>query len=251
MRGALRSEGEGRELMGERLTHEIVNKRLAAMGAGIRLIGPYINNRVKSVYACSYGHQWEATASNILSGRGCPVCAGQIPLTTEVINSRLAPVGITLSGNFNTVNHKAAFKCSKGHEWDALPAMVMSGNGCPYCAVRNVYGRQGVKLYVMNYPALICTKIGMSSSPETRRDYLASKSGEDVYIYDVFSFGKGVGKDIYKLESKAKVHFAAFNAGLSGFHGATELFNIAPSTASEYISSLGGVSVWLKGGNFP
>lgn len=55
------------------LTTEIVNDRIA--DRGIVLLDEYINNSTKRHFKCSVGHTWETAPANVLSGRGCPICA--------------------------------------------------------------------------------------------------------------------------------------------------------------------------------
>lgn len=54
-------------------------------------------------------------------------------LSLEIVESRLAPRGIRLVGNFNNVQAKTEFECDKGHRWESKPNNVMSGSGCPEC----------------------------------------------------------------------------------------------------------------------
>jgi len=54
------------------LSEELVNERLA--DRGISLIGSYKSVETKTKFRCLEGHEWMATPSNILRGRGCPSC---------------------------------------------------------------------------------------------------------------------------------------------------------------------------------
>ena len=114
------------------LTKEIVNERIA--DRGIVLIGEYENTKTKTAFQCSEGHTWNTMPTHIMSGIGCPHCAGNIPLTKEIINERIADRGIVLVGECKNATTKTAFKCPEGHEWSAVPSDVMAGKGCPHCA---------------------------------------------------------------------------------------------------------------------
>ena len=49
-------------------------------------------------------------------------------------NTDVAPSQLTLG------SHKEAWwKCSKGHEWQAIIGNRNKGNGCPYCAGQRTY----------------------------------------------------------------------------------------------------------------
>jgi hypothetical protein len=54
------------------LTKDEINDRLA--DRGITIIGDFSNVETKTKFLCPDGHQWSATTSNILRGRGCPKC---------------------------------------------------------------------------------------------------------------------------------------------------------------------------------
>ena len=114
------------------LTKGVVNERLK--DRGITLIGEYVNNSTKSTFQCEYGHEWDATPANIMSGNGCPHCSNKFPLTKDIVNERLKDRGIVLLGEYVNNSTKSTFQCEYGHEWDATPANIMSGNGCPHCA---------------------------------------------------------------------------------------------------------------------
>jgi len=118
------------------LTKDIVNQRLAVGGRGIRLIGDYVNNGTKTTFACDCGNIWDAIPINVLRGSGCPVCAGKAPLTKDIVNARLTTAGRTvrLIGDFTNGNTKTTFACDCGNIWDALPANVLGGSGCPVCS---------------------------------------------------------------------------------------------------------------------
>lgn len=55
------------------LTTEIVNNRIA--DRGLVLLDEYITNSVKRRFQCREGHIWKTAPANVLSGRGCTICA--------------------------------------------------------------------------------------------------------------------------------------------------------------------------------
>lgn len=114
------------------LTTEIVNDRVA--DRGLRIVTEYITSRTKSTFECGQGHRWEAAPDNVMSGSGCPYCAGLAPLSKNVINERIADRGLTLVGEYINAMTKGTFECDQGHRWEGVPANVMSGSGCPDCA---------------------------------------------------------------------------------------------------------------------
>ena len=96
-------------------------------------------------WRCNKGHEWEATIGSRNRGSGCPYCSGRMVLegyndlqTVDPAlakewhyerNSCLTPANVT-SGS----NKKVWWKCSKGHEWQAMINSRTDGCGCPICS---------------------------------------------------------------------------------------------------------------------
>ena len=115
----------------KRLTVDVVRNRLA--GRGIDLVGEYANSQTKTLFKCNEGHTWEATPNSVMGGNGCPHCSGNVPLTKEIVNARIAERGITLLGGYRGAHTKTLFQCSEGHTWEARPGNIMQGKNCPHC----------------------------------------------------------------------------------------------------------------------
>ena len=119
-------------VMSKKLSKDIVNERL--LDRGIKLVGEYVNTSTKTTFECKEGHKWDAKPNDVMSGNGCPHCAGKAPLSKEIVNERIADRGIKLVGDYVKSSTKTTFECKEGHKWDAKPSSVMSGKGCPHCA---------------------------------------------------------------------------------------------------------------------
>lgn len=115
-----------------RISKNDVNNRL--YGRNIILVGEYLKYHSKTTFQCDKGHIWSATPANVLYGTGCPHCSGNIPLTREIVNERIAARGIVMLGEYITQTKKALFKCNQGHTWETAPSNVLYENGCPKCA---------------------------------------------------------------------------------------------------------------------
>ena len=105
------------------------------------------NSGKKVWWKCSKGHEWEATVTSRNKGTGCPYCSnrrilkGYNDLATfrpDLVkewnydkNVNLTPTSISLGSS-----KKVWWKCSKGHEWEAIVTNRIKGNGCPYCGKR-------------------------------------------------------------------------------------------------------------------
>jgi hypothetical protein len=85
------------------------------------------------------GYKWKTTACIIRSGRGCPKCGGNLPLTNEIIDERLNGRNIRrLSEYTGSVANYMEWECLlDGHRWEQLPALVLSKTNrtnCPKCS---------------------------------------------------------------------------------------------------------------------
>jgi hypothetical protein len=117
--------------MGIKLTKEIVNARIKPRG--ITMTGEYQGSQTKTTFVCSEGDEGVAAPSIVLRGYGCPHCA-DTRLTKEIVNERIKPRGITMTGEYLSALTKAEFQCEEGHLWITSPSRVMAGRGCPACA---------------------------------------------------------------------------------------------------------------------
>ena len=107
------------------------------------------NSDKKLWWKCSNGHEWQARIADRNSGHGCPYCAGQKVLKgnndLQTVNPILAKEwnyeknnGLTPTDVMPNSSKKVWWKCSEGHEWQAIIADRNRGCGCPYCAGRKV-----------------------------------------------------------------------------------------------------------------
>ena len=104
-------------------------------------------------WKCSKGHEWQTTINDRNKGRGCPYCSGNTVLNgyndLQTVNPILANEwnyernnGLTPVDVSPNSNKKVWWKCSKGHEWQAIIQGRNKGTGCPYCSGR--YAIKGV-----------------------------------------------------------------------------------------------------------
>ena len=103
------------------------------------------NTPKKVWWKCSVGHEWQARISHRNNGSGCPYCSGRYAVKGEndllTINPMLAKEWnyeknkeLTPENVLPNSNKKVWWKCSKGHEWQAIIANRNKGKGCPKCA---------------------------------------------------------------------------------------------------------------------
>lgn len=99
-------------------------------------------------WKCSKGHEWQATISNRSNGTNCPYCVGKKiwrgyndleTLRPDLLNewnyekNDIQPYQIGLG-----TMKKVWWKCSKGHEWQAVINNRTKGIGCPICSNKKV-----------------------------------------------------------------------------------------------------------------
>ena len=98
-------------------------------------------------WMCQNGHEWQATIIGRSSGYGCPICANQRILVgfndLATVNPELANEWHpTKNGNLTPDMvgagsiQKVWWKCSYGHEWQAIIESRNRGLSCPICAQR-------------------------------------------------------------------------------------------------------------------
>ena len=105
------------------------------------------NAHTKVWWKCSKGHSWQADISSRNRKLGCPYCAGQRTIAGENdleswCNNNMPELLAEWDYNKNAIkpseisktsNKKVWWKCSKGHEWEAVIANRVHGTRCPYC----------------------------------------------------------------------------------------------------------------------
>lgn len=153
--------------MPKRLTKEIVNERLSSKG--YRLIGEFTRVHDLSIFECCKKHVWEARPSNIMSGKGCPICSNLTPLNKKIVNQRLSSKKLILLGNYINSKTKSLFQCNKYHTWEATVDNVMRSSGCPSCAEYEFNVNKPAILYYINVIDTDVYKIGITNRSVRRR----------------------------------------------------------------------------------
>jgi len=118
----------------KRLTIEEM-KKIAVSNGGECISNYYINSGRKLKWKCNEGHIWKATPSKIKYGQWCPECGGTKKLTIKYMHELARRRGgECLSDKYINIDTKLRWRCSKGHEWDAIPYSIKIGKWCPRCA---------------------------------------------------------------------------------------------------------------------
>lgn len=208
--------------MPKKLTKEQINSDL--LHRNIELLTDYNGTRSLGTFRCLLGHEWRTTINSVRQGSGCPICFGNHTGTKEIFNSSISNRNIELISEYINSSTKSTFKCSFNHVWEATPASVKHGNGCPHCKD----WIDGGFLYIMESSK--GTKIGISNNPERRlRDITYSSGIPDLKI--VFKYLLKSKNDALVLEKKLHNIFKDKNLKYKNFDGASEFFDIKPIDA--------------------
>lgn len=91
--------------------------------------------KIKTKWRCTKNHTWEAAYSWILSGSGCPRCAGNEPKTEADYYALAKQSGFVWLGPMvKNVRTKTQWRCGNNHTWFATYSRIQQGSGCPACA---------------------------------------------------------------------------------------------------------------------
>jgi hypothetical protein len=112
---------------------------LAQTRGGICLSKKYINTKSKLKWKCKRGHVWSAVPSSIKSGRWCPYCVGKKKSIKDMQRIAHEFGGEILSKEYIDCETKYAWKCKRGHVWEAVYSNMLKGHWCTKCnkAMRN------------------------------------------------------------------------------------------------------------------
>lgn len=108
----------------------------------VRWADEYRNNRSKAICRCGIdGYEWAARVGNLLTGKGCPQCAGTRSWTAE---ERIAQINalpnisfVRWDGGYTGSKSKAVSRCDiDGFEWSTTVSNLLkpARTGCPQCA---------------------------------------------------------------------------------------------------------------------
>ena len=156
------------------LTASIINERLKTRN--ITMLGQYSNSKIKTLFICSYGHEWSALPDKVMRGQSCPHCSGNAKLSQSIVNEKLKNTGITMIGEYINARTKSLFRCDDNHEWMTAPDNVMNKSRCPHCAHYGFNGSKPAYAYLLDYGSFI--KYGITNSLESRLKTHLYKNGD-------------------------------------------------------------------------
>ena len=125
-----------------KVTNKDFVQRLSVKNPYIEPLEEYKGNKVNIMCRCKIcGHEWPVRPANLLSGKGCPVCArkrnsASLMKTQGDFLAELTENNPSVDAleSYRGVHTKIMFRCRKcSYEWTARPDHVLNGHGCPVC----------------------------------------------------------------------------------------------------------------------
>lgn len=186
----------------------------------------------KSVITCREHGSFMQPPDSHLQGNGCPKCAGRNKTTTEWVADAVAVHGNKYDYSRVLYVHHASqveIACPEHGSFMQTPNCHLSGAGCPRCPFNY---DQPTKLYLLTNGEQI--KVGIALDVE-RRMKQQRQSGQPFTSDLVATWTLPDHPSARAVESKVHKLLSDHNAGLTGFDGATEWFNVSPQVAAETI----------------
>lgn len=125
---------------------------LEHINPNIDVISGYKNNYTKVRCRCKHdGTIWNARPNRLLSGEGCPACAGNKRLTIDEFVKRMDVINpnITILSEYRSYKKYVKCKCNiDNHIWFAQPDALLRGKGCPLC--KESKGERKIRKYLVN-----------------------------------------------------------------------------------------------------
>ena len=109
----------------------------------ITILSTYKNSTSKIKCKCSIcKNEWGTVASNLISGKGCPICGlkkRSLSLTKTHNNfiNEMNSTNNSIEIISEYINTHTPIKCrclNDGYVWEATPANLLKGTGCPICS---------------------------------------------------------------------------------------------------------------------
>lgn len=126
--------------MGKKKTHNEYVEEVAIKNPNVEVVGAYVSSQVSILHKCKLdGYEWMARPNNILHGKGCPKCAGNIQKTHKEYVDELNTINqnIEVLEKYEGAHIKILHKCKiDGNTWKATPHSILCGGGCPECKKR-------------------------------------------------------------------------------------------------------------------
>lgn len=166
-------------------------------------------------WLCPAGHDYQASPNGRSrvgpnGRRGCNVCANKViledvnhlsathpTLWQELVKDNLSEE--RLKTVFAGTVEKLRWRCSEGHEWDAVVFSRARGNGCPDCAEYGFKPDKPAVVYFLRHKELNARKIGITNT-HTKYDRVSAFESKG---WEVLRAWPMVGKLARSVEAQA------------------------------------------------
>lgn len=161
----------------------------------------YKGTHVPILHECLHEHKWLARPKHILSGHGCPSCAGNKLKTDEEYKSQILDRPfVSLQPyirDYVAIKHKC-LDCN--NIWSAAPSTILRGSGCPMCCSGSFKNSKPGILYHVSLDYLGSTyyKVGITNNSVQQR---FRQDWNRLSMVLIWELRFEVGKDARILES--------------------------------------------------
>lgn len=123
-------------------THQQFIQEMKEKHPYLTILNEYKNSNTRIRYICKRcGLEWEAKASKLSLGRGCPRCAGNKRKTHEEYVQEVQKINpdIEILSEYFSTSRNVSFRCKKcGYEWTSKPGGILRGKGCYWCGKKSM-----------------------------------------------------------------------------------------------------------------
>lgn len=185
-------------------SHEQFIEEIEVIHPNIKILSKYSKAKDKIKCLCSIdNYQWEASASSLLTGRGCPLCKKiNIRLKSRKSNEDFLKEVYSINNNIiileNYINssNRILCMCKLCHyEWKARPQSLLEGRKCPVCS--NTIVKSGINDIATTHPEYVkyfknsidATKYTMGSGKYVDMNCPACNKVKSMKISNLFNFG--------------------------------------------------------------
>ena len=195
----------------------------------------YTKARGDVVITCNVHGDFTIIAQNHTRGTGCLKCTGLHRYTTnqwvEEAAKKHGDKYDYLKAVYVRALDKVIITCKIHGDFEQLPSSHLRGDGCPRCFFNR---DQPASVYLMQMGEQV--KIGISIDPDARLGQLNRNNSKHASILTTWTLEDF--PSAFNAEQQIHRELAGFNAGLSGFDGATEWFDTTPEYATTVIERI-------------
>lgn len=129
----------------ERITRSLDRLHSISSARSGRVVSTdYVDAHSALEFECDRKHTWAASASSVMAGSWCPLCASEKAASrnraarasiVQMQTLAAARGGKCLSAEYLSCHEKLLWECSEGHRWEATPSNIKNNKRwCPFCS---------------------------------------------------------------------------------------------------------------------